>query len=294
MHAEVMAQSEPMQLEDLLKARGLDLASHSVTLMRHTDGEFPVRRHVGTHALTLYQARQDIEHPVGSLMVGFWGHRVDHGLLLGVWRVRQVMPWQEAQAQGLLQEAADRRTERAGLLYHDLEELPNLADLRLKLELKWSPPAVSWRRVLKAGQDYLVCCRQDPPVPFVSLQCVSLVMAELRLALQDPCWQQALAGTCGIYLITDEKDGLQYVGSASGGEGVLQRWRDYAVTGHGGNVEMQRLLQADPGRENSFRFTLVEALPLGVSRREAEARENHWKLALGSVRFGMNRNGRSA
>ena len=80
MHAEVMAQSEPMQLEDLLKTRGLDLASHSVTLMRHTDGEFPVRRHVGTHALTLYQARQDIEHPVGSLMVGFWGHRVDHGL----------------------------------------------------------------------------------------------------------------------------------------------------------------------------------------------------------------------
>ena len=53
-------------------------------------------------------------------------------------------------------------------------------------------------------------------------------------------------------------------------------------------------MEETPGCENEFRFTLLETLPLGIAKTDAEARENYWKIALGSRRFGMNRNGSAA
>lgn len=44
-------------------------ARQLVKLMCHTSGDVPVHRYVGAQDLTLYQARQDLKHPVGSLMM---------------------------------------------------------------------------------------------------------------------------------------------------------------------------------------------------------------------------------
>lgn len=279
------------QLYDLLVSHSLDPASQQVTLMRHTAGDYPVQRYVGTRALTLYQARQDQKHPVGSLVIGFFGHRPGHALLLGVWRVVEMLPAAQAIVQGRLQGSFDLRDDRAGNWYHELDELDVLADLQLKLEIQWGEPAVSWRRVLRRENDYPVALSKAPPVPFKALSRVSLIMAELRLAMQDVAWQRELSNVCGVYLITDERTGHQYVGSASGECGVWQRWSDYARTGHGDNQELIRRLLEAPGCDSEFRFTLLETLHLGITKPEAEARENYWKVALGSRRFGMNRNG---
>ena len=259
--------------------------------MRHTAGDYPVHRYLGTRALTLYQARQDHEHPVGSLVVGFFGHRPGYGLLLGVWRVLDVMPAALATEQGRLEGSFDLDNARAGRWFHELEELDLLADMRLKLEVRWSEPAVSWRRILHSKNDYPISVRDTPAVPFRSLDSVSLIMAELRLVMHDVTWQQKLSSVCGVYLITDDQTGHQYVGSASGTRGLWQRWSDYASTGHGENQELIRRLNEAPGCDSEFRFTLLEPLELGISRPAAEARENYWKVALGSRRFGMNRNG---
>lgn len=51
------------QLYQLLAFHSLDPAAQQVTLMRHTAGDYPVQRYVGTRALTLYQSRQDHKHP---------------------------------------------------------------------------------------------------------------------------------------------------------------------------------------------------------------------------------------
>jgi hypothetical protein len=115
-------------------------------------------------------------------------------------------------------------------------------------------------------------------------------MAELRIAIDDIRWQQALGTVAGIYLITDERSGQHYVGSASSGNGVWQRWNDYACTGHGGNKQLVDLLKAFPGRENEFRFTLLESMPLETPRSQVLAREGFWKIALGSRTFGLNSN----
>ncbi|WP_248554852.1 GIY-YIG nuclease family protein [Paraburkholderia terrae] len=310
-------------LLDLLKTVGVDPAAQQITLMRHKDKRYPLVKYIGTRALNLYQAMQPREMPVGSLLVAFYGNRPGHALLLGVWRVEGVLSPGEAIRRGLLEGSFEPLNENWGGYYHDLRELDLLADLRLKLEIEWTGKEVAWRRVLRPtkakrerrttnlpnghvvsgaepgncsrspmpmGCRYSVTAKLDSAVPFQGLTGVSLVMAELRIALRDAAWQQGLAGVFGIYLITDERGGQHYVGSASGAQGLLQRWSNYATTGHGGNKLLTQMLAATPGRELDLRFTLLEVLPAGTPRQEVIRRESYWKVALGSRTFGLNLN----
>ena len=310
-------------LLDLLKSVGVDPAAQQITLMRHKDKRYPLEKYIGTRALNLYQAMQPREMPVGSLLVAFYGNRPGHALLLGIWRINGVLPPREAIRRGLLEGSFEPLDENWGGYYHDLCELDMLADLRLKLEIEWTGREVAWRRILRPAQTgrvrgatnladgriapgaapgdsdqlpvrmgsrYGVTAQFKSAVPFLGLTGVSLVMSELRIALRDAAWQQGLSGVFGIYLITDERSGQHYVGSASGAQGLLQRWSNYATTGHGGNKLLVQMLAASPGRELDLRFTLLEVLPADSSRQEVIRRESYWKVALGSRTFGLNLN----
>ena len=263
--------------------------------MRHKDRRYPLVKYIGTRALNLYQAMQRYAMPVGSLVVSFYGHRPAHGLLLGVWRVDSAMPAAEAVRLGLTDGSFEPLHADWGGYFHELVELNVLDDLRLKLEIVWTGRELSWRRILRptaAGQSpsYEVRTRAEPAVPFESLSKVSLVMSELRIALQDHTWQKMLAGAAGIYLITDERDGMHYVGSASGVGGLKSRWENYASCGHGGNKRHIELLAIAPGRELDLRFTLLEVVSVETPRSEVIRRESYWKVALGSRTFGLNLN----
>lgn len=282
-------------LLDLLCDRGIDPAAQQITLMRHKDRKYPLVKYIGTRALNLYQAMQQRAMPVGSLLVSCYGHRPGHGLLLGLWRVNNILPACEAIRNGLTDGSFEPLDVNWPGHFHDLEELDILEDLRLKLEIVWTGPERTWRRILrrpKVGQParYPARKRSEPAVPFDSLSGASLVMSELRLAMQDPVWQQNLAGAAGIYLITDERGGQHYVGSASGVGGLRSRWNNYASNGHGGNKLLIKLLDGAPGRDLDFRFTLLEAIPADTPRSDVIKRESYWKVALGSRTFGLNLN----
>lgn len=279
------------QLFDLLQNRGIaPTAQQPVTLMRHKDGGHPLQKYVGTEQLTLYQSRQKTRHAPGGLFVAFYSHRIGYGLLLGVWRVAGVISALEAHNQALLDGTFESFEERREGYFHHLEATDYLSDLRLKLEVTWGGRPNSWRRVLAPANDYPISISAEPPVTFDGASNASLVMAELRIALNDLRWQQGLGAVAGVYLLTDEFTGRQYVGSASGGLGVWQRWMDYARNGHGDNDQLLKLLKANPGRENEFRLTLLESMPLETPRSQVLARESFWKLALGSRTFGLNSN----
>lgn len=280
----------PNQLYTLLQERGIDPAAQPVTLMRHKDERYPLYKYLGTKALTLYQAMQKRRHEPGGLIVGFYGHKSEHGMLLGVWRVVAVMAASDAYRRGLLDESFEQFEEGWQGFYHELEEMDLLSDLRLTLEIRWGGRPNSWRRVLKPTDNYAVSIRSEAGIPFDGTRNASLVMAELRIAMHDVLWQQGLGAIAGVYLITDEHSGRHYVGSASGSGGIWQRWSDYACTGHGGNLELMNLLRESPRRENELRFTLLEAMPLLTPRVQVLAREMFWKVALGSRKFGLNRN----
>ena len=88
----------------------------------------------------------------------------------------------------------------------------------------------------------------------------------------------------GFYTITDMRDGRQYVGKADGAQNICQRWSDYAVTGHGGNVELRNLTPS------TFRFSLLRVFDPSTPVSVVDAAESHFKEALGTRKYGLNRN----
>ncbi len=112
-------------------------------------------------------------------------------------------------------------------------------------------------------------------------------MIDAKRANRD--WHLSLATVAGVYLIVDASDGRQYVGSATGDGGILGRWREYARTGHGGNVLLRKLLDTKgPEHARHFRYTILATLPRGLSRMKALEQESLYKQKLGSRAFGLN------
>ena len=108
---------------------------------------------------------------------------------------------------------------------------------------------------------------------------------------QNPSWRNPLKSVSGVYLIMDRATGKPYVGSANGGEGIWQRWSQYADNGHGGNKELKSLL-AEKGAEyaNNFQYSILEVTDLNIGDEQVLLREAHWKRVLCSREFGYNQN----
>ena len=186
----------PNQMYALLQEQGVDLNAQPLVLMRHKDKRYPLYKYLGTKPLTLYQSMQKIEEKPNSIIVAFYGHKPGHGILLGVWRVISVMAARDAFNRGLLEGSFEELNQEPGGFYHELEEIKLLSDMRLKLEIRWGKE-VAWRRILKPIDNYEVWMRSESLIPFQDLKNTTLVMAQLRIALQDVGWQQGLGNAEG-------------------------------------------------------------------------------------------------
>ena len=105
-------------------------------------------------------------------------------------------------------------------------------------------------------------------------------------------WKAPLSSVKGVYLISDNRNGKKYVGSAYGDMGIWSRWACYIGTGHGWNDELTALIDEKTigyARRN-FRFSLLEIMSMTTSEKTVRARESHWKEALLTRKFGYNRN----
>ncbi|MBR7070440.1 MAG: GIY-YIG nuclease family protein [Oxalobacter sp.] len=104
-------------------------------------------------------------------------------------------------------------------------------------------------------------------------------------------WIIPLENQKGIYLITDTKTNKKYVGSASGNEGLWQRWLSYVYSkGSGGNIGLEELLKDNPeyGIEN-FEIAVLETFGSGTDNDTILRRENWWKETL-KTRQELNHN----
>jgi len=99
-----------------------------------------------------------------------------------------------------------------------------------------------------------------------------------------PTWKQVLAATKGIYLLTCPDTKEVYVGSASGADGFLGRWTEYALNGHGGNVVLKRRQPSD------YRVSILEVAGSQASDTDILALEARWKMKLQSREMGLNAN----
>lgn len=95
-----------------------------------------------------------------------------------------------------------------------------------------------------------------------------------QLSVLPKRWQAKLSEWRGICYIFDVSAIKGYVGSASGSENLLGRWRNYANSGHGGN----RLLRAR--NPENFHFTILELVSPTMAPDEVIRRESTWKDRL--------------
>ncbi len=107
-----------------------------------------------------------------------------------------------------------------------------------------------------------------------------------------PTYYEALKKITGVYCLTDTKNGKLYIGSATGGEGVAQRWNNYLDSGHGGNKKLIELYN-NQGRtyfEEYFTYTIIEYFGLSYDVEKIKAREQYWKKCFNTIKNGYNDN----
>lgn len=103
-------------------------------------------------------------------------------------------------------------------------------------------------------------------------------------------WISSLENQKAIYLITDTNSGKLYVGSATGENGMLlQRWKNYVDTGHGGNKELKNI--SFDYIKKYFQYSILENYNSRVDKSKILSRETWWKDTLCSkVPLGYNSN----
>lgn len=106
-------------------------------------------------------------------------------------------------------------------------------------------------------------------------------------------WIAALENQKAVYLITDKSNGKLYVGSATSDNGMLlSRWSSYAENGHGGNIELKKIV-AEQGFDyikQNFQYSILENYNARVDDKVILERESWWKETLQSRDFGYNHN----
>ncbi|MFL0242350.1 MULTISPECIES: GIY-YIG nuclease family protein [Mycobacteriaceae] len=202
---------------------------------------------------------------------------------------------------GVFENRGEITAERtADVRYFDLHRSDFLTPLVNRLVVEWDTPRVWHRRASRvAGMPVLEIADRDH-VPFPGFDKVLLTFHELGEMVSDrryADWRAALSQVQGIYLITDSSNGKQYVGKADGAERILQRWRSYAQDGHGGNHALKELAKISIGagggktdHARHFRFSILRVFGPSTSPSEVNESESHYKRALMTQEFGLNRN----
>lgn len=107
-----------------------------------------------------------------------------------------------------------------------------------------------------------------------------------------PTYYEALKKVTGIYCLTDTKTGKLYIGSATGVEGVAQRWGNYLSSKHGGNAKLLKLYnqKGDEYFEKYFNYSLIEYFGLSYDPQKIKEREQYWKRCFSTIADGYNDN----
>lgn len=179
--------------------------------------------------------------------------------------------------------------------YYDLIEEKGFDDFKDRVVVDWGSATLSWHQWYSNTEKEVV---EILPKGFFGhfpgLLEFSLDFYDLKKLVNNvdanKDWFNNLKSVNGIYLILDSKTGNQYIGSASGKEGIWQRWASYTRDGHGGNILLKDLCLIDSEYYKNFRFSILQTLPSNILPKEVVKIENLYKVKLGTKSFGLNQN----
>lgn len=189
-------------------------------------------------------------------------------------------------------EVLAERTERCR--FFDLRPSQVFSAHEQRLVIEWTADTVNWAKAGKHALMMPVVEISDPKTePFPGFDSLIVSFGELQAIVEDDRyrqWRTALSSVQGIYLIADTKTGKLYVGKADGAERFLGRWSVYAKNGHGGNVALRELDGLDLAHRHHFQFSILQVFSPSAPAAQVDAAEVHFKKALLTRRFGLNRN----
>lgn len=178
--------------------------------------------------------------------------------------------------------------------YFDLRPSPVFSAHAQRLVIEWTADTVNWAKAGKHALTMPVVEISDPKTePFPGFDSCLVNFNELMAIIEDDRyrqWRTALSSVQGIYLIADTKTGKLYVGKADGAERFLGRWGAYARNGHGGNVALRELDGVDMAHRHHFQFSILQVFSPSAPAAQVDAAEVHFKKALLTRQFGLNRN----
>jgi hypothetical protein len=164
-----------------------------------------------------------------------------------------------------------------------LQRLGALSDYIGRLVIDWGVGTRSWVQL---------AARQDKPVVELRERFIEPEFpgfAEFVAQLSEieslpSAWRAVLSAARGVYLLTCPRTREQYVGSATGGDGLIGRWASYVADGHGGNVGLK---SRDP---SDYRVSILQVAGSADDRDAVLVMEAPWKAKLQSREMGLNRN----
>ncbi len=133
----------------------------------------------------------------------------------------------------------------------------------------------------------------DDDFPGYDRVCLSYTKLKSILDRGKKDWIAALEAQKAVYLITDTNNGKLYVGSATSDKGMLlQRWKSYANNGHGGNTELERIVDTNgiDYIRKYFQYSILENYNSKIDDKIILKRESWWKDILQTRHFGYNDN----
>ena len=143
-------------------------------------------------------------------------------------------------------------------------------------ELEWGAGKLAWRQKAREHNKIILEIRpkakEEPFPPYVNFL---RRLEDLRNIY--PSWLTRLKERKGVSLLTFD-DGMQYVGSATGEGGFWQRWQNYLVTGHGGNL----ILMHDQRDARNAMVSILELSGSAQTERDIINQEMLWQRKLGT------------
>lgn len=166
----------------------------------------------------------------------------------------------------------------------DLERMVALDDYCGRIIVDWGDGARAWVQYADRNDKQILEIHRRPEEPrfpgFARFVCGLHELDALPIA-----WLEPLRANRGVYLLVHRTSGAQYVGSATGADGFLGRWRGYS-DGHGGNTAMRELAH----RADDYDIKILETVGSSATLEDVYGLESLWKEKLGSRVQGLNRN----
>lgn len=290
-HDDEVSPQPVLGIVDLLRHFGFD-SERPTKLVRHQDKRFDIHELIESGWFDLYQACQKNDvFGKCDFIVTFTADGGTRSRLLGVYRVlnsRKRLP-EDIPADSPFGEWV----EESGYFYELMHE-PQYSGLEGRVVVDWGNGALAWHQHLRNKEVIEIDATGRFLSPFSDYLDFSLSYSELCRMFAEPSahrdWRASLSAVSGVYLILDEKEGRQYVGSAYGADGIWGRWSDYARNGHGGNKCLEELIAMSTDYPKRFRYSILQVLPKSTKPKEVIGWETRYKTKLGCRVTGLNAN----